>query len=134
MIAVVDTSAVIRLFIPDGPLPPGLDDFFRDLEKGKHTAIAPELMLVEAANVLHKKTQRDEIDHNEALEILALIQRLPIRIFPHKTLLEGSLQIANTHQLSVYDALFLELALQKADRLFTADNELKKISSALMTL
>jgi hypothetical protein len=29
MIAVVDTSAVLRLFIPDGPIPDGLEAFFR---------------------------------------------------------------------------------------------------------
>jgi len=34
MIAVVDTSAVLRLFIPDGPVPNGLEAFFRGVEAG----------------------------------------------------------------------------------------------------
>ena len=55
MIAVIDTSAFLRLFIPDGPLPVGVEEFFQGVELGANIALAPELMLVEAANVLNKK-------------------------------------------------------------------------------
>ena len=55
MIGVIDTSGLIRLFIPDGPIPEGMEDFFKEVERGNHTAIAPELLLVESANVLDKK-------------------------------------------------------------------------------
>ena len=33
MIGVVDTSALIRLFVPDGPLPDGFEDFLRGVER-----------------------------------------------------------------------------------------------------
>ncbi len=50
MIGVVDTSALIRLFVPDGPLPDGFNEFLRGVERGFNMAIAPELLLAEAAN------------------------------------------------------------------------------------
>jgi hypothetical protein len=53
MIGVVDTSALIRLFVPDGSLPDGFDEFLRGVERGLNTAIAPELLLAEAANVIN---------------------------------------------------------------------------------
>ena len=52
MIGVIDTSALIRLFIPDGPVPVGLEEFFRGVERGTNIAIAPELLVVESANVI----------------------------------------------------------------------------------
>ncbi len=55
MIGVVDTSALIRLFIPDGPIPEGFEKFLSGVERGNNMAIAPELLLVESANVLDRK-------------------------------------------------------------------------------
>ena len=126
MIGVLDSSAVIRLFIPDGPIPEGLEQFLKGAETGNNIALAPELMLAETANVLHKKSLRDEITDDEGDQLLILIQRLPIRLVSHKELVEGAVQLARDHSLSVYDALFLELARQHNGRLFTGDLELEK--------
>jgi predicted nucleic acid-binding protein len=126
MIGVFDSSAVVRLFIPDGPIPEGMEQFLKRVEIGDNIALAPELMLAEIANVLHKKTLRDEISGDECDQILILIQRLPIRLFSHKELVEGAVQLARDHAITVYDALFLELARQQNGKLFTADLKLEK--------
>lgn len=55
MIAVIDASALMRLFIPDGPVPRGLEAFFQGVESERNMAIAPELLMAEAASVIHKK-------------------------------------------------------------------------------
>ena len=47
MIGVIDTSALIRLYIPDGAIPRGFEEFLRGVERGNNMAIAPELHLVE---------------------------------------------------------------------------------------
>ena len=52
MIGVVDTSALIRLFVPDGPVVEGLEAFMTGVERGLNSALAPELLLAEAANVV----------------------------------------------------------------------------------
>ena len=73
MIGVVDTSALIRLFVPDGPRPEGFDDFLRGVERGINTAIAPELLVAEAANVINKKRILGELSEDESSRLLAEI-------------------------------------------------------------
>lgn len=45
MIGVIDTSGLIRLFIPDGPIPEGSEGFLKEVESGNSAAIAPGLHL-----------------------------------------------------------------------------------------
>lgn len=54
MLGVIDTSALIRLYVPDGPLPDSFDEFLRGVERGGNRAIAPELLVAEAGNVINK--------------------------------------------------------------------------------
>ena len=124
MIAVVDTSAFLRLFLPDGPLPDGLEHFLRAVERGENTAIAPELMLAESANVLNKKRREGLLSAGEVAELVAIVREMPIRYLPHRELIAGAVRLAETCGLTVYDALYLELARQKSARLFTADQRL----------
>ena len=131
MIAVVDSSAVIRLFVPDGPIPDGFESFMQEVETGLHTALAPELMSVEVANLLQKKKAKEELSTVEAETLLRLIQRLPIRLIPHSGLVQGAMKLAGVFGLSVYDATFLELTRQKADHLFTADQQLAMAAAQL---
>ncbi|WP_319526054.1 hypothetical protein [uncultured Desulfosarcina sp.] len=49
------TSALIRLFVPDGFQPEGFMTFMREVERGDSRAIAPELMVAETANVINRK-------------------------------------------------------------------------------
>ncbi len=132
MIGVLDSSAVIRIFIPDGPIPDGMEQFLRGVENGVNIALAPELMLAEIANVLHRKTQRQEITEDEGDQLLQLICRLPIRLYSHHELVEGAVRLSREHPLTVYDALFLELARQRGGLLFTADHELHKIAKDIL--
>lgn len=125
MIAVVDTSAVLRLFIPDGPIPDGLEKFFRGVASGSNTAIAPELLIVEAINVVIKKQRRNELSRDEANTLMSLLKQMPIRYFGHHSLLSSTHKIAFETGLSAYDALFLALAQERGAMLFTADNMLR---------
>jgi len=58
MTVVVDTSALLRLFIPDGPVPAGMESALRHAERGNNLLLAPELILAEAAQVLLKNRKR----------------------------------------------------------------------------
>jgi predicted nucleic acid-binding protein len=131
MIAVIDTSAFLRLFLPDGPVPEGLIEFFRGVERGDNLAVAPELLLAEAVNVANKKRLQGILNLEDAQELVALMRRVPIHYIAHASLVERALELAATHDLTVYDALFLALALQKPARLFTADKLLADIARKL---
>jgi predicted nucleic acid-binding protein len=130
MIAVVDTSAVLRLFVPDGPVPTGLEAFFRGVETGSHVAIAPELLVVEATNVVLKKQRRGELSADESSALILLLEQMPIRYFSHRPLYKSTHQIALETGLSAYDALFLALAQDRGAALFSADERLKREAEA----
>ena len=131
MIGVVDTSALIRLFIPDGPLPEGFEDFLRGVERGQNTAIAPELLMAESANVLNKKRKSNQLTAAESDQLLIRIIELPVRLFPHRPLIPRAFELAMDRNLSVYDTLYLALAEEQGAVLFTADQRLKKIAARL---
>ncbi len=131
MIAVVDTSAFLRLFIPDGDLPHGLGAFFRGVERGENLAIAPELMLAEAGNVANKKRCQGLLTRDEASTLVQLMLSMPVRYIPHGDLILSAFQLAESHALTVYDALYLALAHKQNVHLFTADEQLARIASIL---
>ena len=126
MIAILDTSAFLRLFIPDGPVPIGLEEVMRGVERGENTAIAPAHMLAEACNVANRKRLEGMLSGEETLELVRLMCRMPVRYVAHLDLVELALELAEAHALTVYDALFLALARQKSARLCTADARLAK--------
>ena len=134
MIGVVDTSALIRLFVPDGSLPDGFDEFLRGVERGINTAIAPELLLAEAANVINKKRKSEEFDENESDQLLSDILSVPIRLFPHQPVILRAFEMAGEHNLTVYDTLYLALAEDHGAVIFSADRKLLKIAAQLQLL
>ncbi len=131
MIGVVDTSALIRLFVPDGSLPDGFDEFLSGVERGRNIAIAPELLVAEAANVINKKQKAGELIGNESARLLSDLLSLPIRLFPHRPVLLRAFELAREHNLTVYDTLYLALAEEHGAVIFSADNKLLKIATRL---
>ena len=131
MIGVVDTSALIRLFVPDGPMPDGFDDFLRGVERGTNSAIAPELLVAEAANVINKKRISGELHENESNQLLADILSVPVRLFPHRPILLRAFDLAREYQLTIYDTLYLALAEEHGAVIFTVDRKLLKAANNL---
>jgi predicted nucleic acid-binding protein len=131
MIGVVDTSALIRLFVPDGPLPNDFEGFLRGVERGLNIAIAPELLMAEAANVINKKQLSGELSESEGDQLLSDILSVPIRLFPHRPILPKAFELARTHNLTVYDTLYLALAEEHGAVIFTGDRKLLSIAERL---
>ena len=132
MIGVIDTSALIRLFIPDGPIPEGLEKFFIGVEKGGNTAVAPELLLVETVNVLNRKRKIGEISIPESVGLFTDVLSMPIRYTPHGPLIPTTaFDLALEHGVTLYDAVYLALAVEQSAVLFSADKEMLKIADKL---
>lgn len=131
MIWVIDTSALIRLFVPDGPIHPETESAFNRAASGADLVLAPHLLLVEVANVLLRKRRREELSVQELRELLQTITSLPIRFCEHGPLLFPACALAGTHGLSAYDALYLALAEQHGARLITSDEALDKVARTL---
>jgi predicted nucleic acid-binding protein len=121
MTGVIDASALIRLFIPDGPLPGGFESFMQGVERGDDYAIAPELLLAEAANVIRRKCKNKEISEKEEADILNLIVSMPARLLNHKPIIKNASALSKKHGVTVYDALYLEIAQRHNAAIFTVD-------------
>ena len=131
MIGVVDTSALIRVFIPNGPLPDDFDEFLRGIERDRNIAIAPELLLAEVANVINQKRKSKELSDDESDQLLSDVLSVPIRIFPHQPIIRKAFEMAREHNLTVYDTLFLALAEVHGAVIFSADRKVLNAASRL---
>jgi len=69
----------------------------------RHRLFAPELLVAECANILWKKTRRDELTSQEALLAARLLQRADIELSPMRGLLEAATRWAIALDHPAYD-------------------------------
>ena len=81
----------------------------------------PAFFSLEFGNVLCKKVRRGEISSQEAGTILDKLQRVNIRRHQDELLLGPAFLLATETRRSLYDCLYLTLALRLRIRLVTAD-------------
>ncbi|HEV3006285.1 MAG TPA: type II toxin-antitoxin system VapC family toxin [Pirellulales bacterium] len=90
-------------------------------------AIVPALWPLEVANALVMGERRKRATEAKVTTFLRLLKALPI-VLDDETAgraWQESIQLARAHQLSVYDAAYLELALRRDLPLATLDDRLK---------
>ncbi len=86
--------------------------------------LAPDLVYPEYANAMWKRHRRGEINEAEAGELFADVRRLPLRLTPSNELLDSALDLAIRTNRTVYDCVYLALALDRTCPLITADRRL----------
>ena len=96
-------------------------------------AYAPSVWSLEVTNVLLIGERRNRISQRDAARFLTLLWNLPIHIdlALTQTAVQRILDLGRNHQISAYDAAYLELALRKAVPLATIDNKLRTVASQL---
>jgi len=94
-------------------------------------ALVPALWQLELANVLKTACTRGKLSLDAARQILDTLGLLPIDIDTGPSLGQRQLfELAMRHQLSSYDAAYLELALRYGIPLATQDQQLKAAAIA----
>jgi len=86
--------------------------------------LAPGMIIEEVGNVIWKKFRRKEIDEDEASQLLTDFLNLPLKITPSSTLIESALEIAMEKDRTVYDSLYVALAVKTDAVMVTADKRL----------
>ena len=91
------------------------------------TAIAPAHWPIEVANGLRSAERRGRIDAEELWQVGKLLKDLGVEIVPVElSTALGTLDTARDHDLSAYDAVYLDLARSRDLPLATIDRPLAK--------
>jgi predicted nucleic acid-binding protein len=117
---VVDASIAVKLYVPEVHSDRAIR-FFSD----EHELIVPEFMLAECANIVWKKAALlGELTEAESKRIIGAVQELPLGYYFTSGLLVAALQIALTTKRTVYDSLYLALAVSEDCQLMTDDRKM----------
>jgi len=129
MSLVLDSSAALAWVFSDEAAPDMDVVFDQVAERG---AVVPSLWILEIANALTVAVRRERITRNERDDALADLAALDVSIDPEteQHAWKATLQLADRHGLSVYDASYLELAQRKRLPLVTLDHALVRAAEA----
>ncbi len=122
---VLDASIAIKWFIPEV-----YSDAARRLVASNHTFLVPDFFFPEVGNVLWKRVRGGEDTAENARQILADLNVVPIEVYLSQPLMPLALDIAIQTDRAVYDSLYLALAITQQCQMVTADG---KFYNALKT-
>lgn len=124
---VVDASATLAFMFPEER-----DDAARTVAAGvcSGDAVAPALWAWEIQNVIVVSERRGHLDGARAAKILADASLLPVRLELGSTFGDEA-AFARRYKLTVYDALYLELAFRLGLPLATRDAALRAAADDL---
>lgn len=124
-ILVVDASVVLKWFLPEV-----LSDAARDLLQDTHQFVVPDLLFPEAGNAIWKKVRRGELGSDEAQRLVADIEAATVESIPTRGLIGDASAIALASGQTVYDCVYLALAVRLDTRVVTADARFERTISA----
>ena len=115
---VLDASVVVKWFIPEAHSESALK-----LKEMDGRFYAPAFLTLEIGNVLAKKRRRNELTSVEVEGIWRAFRQAPIRRHADETLVLAAFDLAQHTQTTLYDNLYLALAVELNIRFVTADGK-----------
>lgn len=130
MSLVLDSSLTLAFFFEDEATPE-TDDVLDSLGKGAK-AVTPAIWNWEVGNVLLLAERRKRITPAEAHQHLTALGTLPIEVDTdaQRAAWNATFLLAKKHQLTLYDAAYLELAIRRGFPLGSLDTDLRKAAKA----
>ncbi|HEY2325680.1 MAG TPA: type II toxin-antitoxin system VapC family toxin [Thermoanaerobaculia bacterium] len=122
---VVDASVAAKWFVPEVH-----SDAAQRLLDPSMVLCAPDLIVPEVGNTIWKKVRRGEITSAEAREILGAFAAVPLELRSSSALLVPAFEIAAALDRSVYDSLYLALAIAEGCVMVTADARFHSVLAA----
>jgi len=126
---VIDASFIASLLLPDEAAEVSAARLKQIEDDG---AAAPALWQLEVANMLLTALRRKRIDASQFVRLLEAIDSLPVTLQAALTAKQRGdlLHLARKHELTAYDAAYLELALRLDLPLATFDDRLIRAARA----
>ena len=116
---VIDASIAVKWVVPEA-----LSDEADRVRDHPHDILAPDLLLVEVANALWRKTLAREISGGEAKAAFDLVRASGVDLRPTPPLIPGAMELARRLGHPVYDCVYLTLAEREHATFVTADERL----------
>lgn len=122
---IVDSNIVAKWLLPEPD-----SNRARTLIDPQFYLRAPDLLLPELANVLWKGARRGDLTAGDSDELLNRFVRdhvdVTVRLLPSRLVIKQALQIAAAERHSIYDCIYLALAVLSRCVLITADDRLAR--------
>jgi predicted nucleic acid-binding protein len=124
-VKVIDSSALIKYVSKEE----GWEIVETHIKEG---CVTLELAIKETANALVKKVLKNEVATETAKKIIAHLPKI-VRIVPQTEHFSKALEIATKYKITIYDALFIALAVNFGQPLLTSDKKQAEISEKYIT-
>ncbi|MDK2384349.1 MAG: type II toxin-antitoxin system VapC family toxin [Candidatus Korarchaeota archaeon] len=127
---VLDSSFLVKLVLDEE----GSDEAERSIKGwilGGEGVCTLDLALPESPNAIWRRNVRGELDEEEcrkaAKDLLSILSRM--KVYPAGELIMEALSIAMRYEITVYDSLYLALAVMRGADLATFDQKLRDVAS-----
>jgi predicted nucleic acid-binding protein len=129
---VLDTSVAAKWFLPAAGEALGDEavEVLRDFAEGRIRLSVPDLFWPEFGNTLWKAVRIGRMSRVSAEESIAATQQLGLNTAPSAPLLTDAFSIATSFDRTVYDCIYVALALASGRPLVTADERLANALAA----
>jgi predicted nucleic acid-binding protein len=129
---VLDASVAAKWYLParTEPLAAEARQLLREHAAGRIEMSVPDLFWPELANVLWKAVRLGRITAGSARESIQSFDHLNITVVPSRPLIAEAFAIAHSFDRTVYDCIYVALALAIDAPLLTADERLANALAA----
>ena len=118
---VVDASVVIKWFIPE--IHSGAA---RRLLEQDHQYLAPDLLFAELGNVIWRKVRGGELLPAQGERLMTDLSTIAVETVPCRRLAKDAYSLAVATGRTLYDALYVALAVRLDTQMITADERLAR--------
>ena len=131
---VLDASVALKWALPavNEPFVSESLHLLQQYAKGEIDFLVPDIFWAEVGNVLWKGSRQRRWSHETAERIASEMKSQDFPTVPSIALMTEALKIAFTYDRSVYDCLYVALAIQFKSELITADERLANALAAYL--
>ena len=129
---VIDASVAAKWVLPDRSeaLLDEAEQLLARYARGHARLVVPDLFWAEFGNILWKAVRRGRCTQKAAATGLATMRKRGLPTIPSDTLVEAAFAIAAAFDRTVYDSLYIALAIDCQGQLVTADEKLANAVAA----